>query len=60
MKKLAAYVAPFALVGAAHAAVPEAVTTAISTGGVDAGTVAAAVLVAIIGIFAIKLMRRGL
>lgn len=44
----------------AFAAVPASVTDALTAGGTDAATVAAAVLVAIIGIFAVKLMRRGL
>lgn len=47
-------------VGSAMAAVPTDVTTAISSAGADAATVAGAVFVAIVGIFAIKLMRKGL
>ncbi|GAB1393794.1 hypothetical protein MASR1M60_19580 [Rhodocyclaceae bacterium] len=58
MKKIALVSALSPL--SAFAAVPENVTTAISTGGTDAATVAAAVFVAIIGIFAVKLMRKGL
>jgi len=44
----------------AWAAVPANVSTAITDGGVDASTVAGLVLVAIVGIFAFKLMRKGL
>lgn len=44
----------------AFAEVPAGVTTAISTGGADAVTVAGAVLAAIIGVYAVKLMRKGL
>lgn len=50
----------FAGVGSAFAAVPADVTTALETAGTDAVTIATAVLVAIIGIFAIKLLRRAL
>lgn len=46
--------------GAAHAAVPVAVDTAITTMAADAVTVATAVLVAIIGVVAIKFIRKGL
>jgi len=42
------------------AAVPTNVSTAISDAGADAVTVAGAVFVAIVGIFAVKLMRKGL
>lgn len=44
----------------AFAAVPTNVSTAITDGGVDAATVAGLVLVAVVGIFAFKLMRKGL
>jgi len=44
----------------AFAAVPATVTTALTDGGTDAAAVAAAVLVVIIGIYAVKLMRKGL
>ncbi|BCB27291.1 hypothetical protein SKTS_21770 [Sulfurimicrobium lacus] len=44
----------------AFAAVPTEVTTAISTSGTDAATVASAVFVVLVGIYAIKLMRKGL
>lgn len=47
-------------VGSAMAAVPTEVSAAISSSGADAATVAGAVFVAIVGIFAIKLMRKGL
>ena len=46
--------------GSVFAAVPAAVTTAIETAGTDSVTVASAVLAVIVGIFAIKLMRRSL
>ena len=48
------------LTGVAAAAVPAAVTSAIETAGTDSGTVAAAVFVVIVGIFAIKLLRKSL
>lgn len=44
----------------AFAAVPAGVTTAISDMSADAVTVATAVLVAIIGVVAIKFIRKGL
>ncbi len=44
----------------AMAAVDAAITTAISTMAADAATVASAVLVAIIGVVAIKFIRKGL
>lgn len=43
-----------------HAAVPTAVTDAITTGGADAVTVGVAVFVALIGVYAVKMMRKGL
>lgn len=46
--------------GVAHAAVPVAVTDAITAMSTDAVTVATAVLVAIIGVVAIKFIRKGL
>lgn len=46
--------------GAAQAAVPEAVTTAITGAGTDGATVAGAVIVAIVGIWAFSLIRKGL
>lgn len=62
MKKKFAYLAslPALFAAQAQAAVPTEVTTAIETAGTDAKTVAAAVFVVIVGIFAIKLLRRGL
>jgi hypothetical protein len=58
MKKLAiiAGLSPLS----AFAAVPAAVNTAITDAGTDAVTVATAVFVVLVGIFAVKLMRRGL
>lgn len=47
------------LAAQAHAAVPAAVTTAITDAGVDMATVAGAVFVAIIGLLGFKLMRRA-
>lgn len=44
----------------ANAAVDAAITTAITTMAADAITVASAVLVAIIGVVAIKFIRKGL
>lgn len=44
----------------AQAAVPVAITTAITDAGADAATVATAVIVVLFGIFAIKLMRKGM
>ena len=44
----------------AQAAVDAAVTSAITTMGTDAVVVASAVLVAIIGVVAIKFIRKGL
>lgn len=54
-----------ALVGAlvtpaAFAAIPEGVTTAISTAGTDVATVGGAVLVVIVGIAVFKWLRRAL
>lgn len=43
----------------ASAAVPVEVTTAITDAGADAVTIAAAMLVAIIGLIGFKLMRRA-
>lgn len=48
------------LAGNALAAVPAGVTTAIGDAATDGATVAAAVLVAVVAIYAFKLMRRGL
>lgn len=46
--------------GAVFAAVPENVTTAITTGGTDGATVAGLVLVALVGIWVFTLMRKGM
>lgn len=55
-----ASLAALALPVSSFAAVPADVTTAISTAGTDAATIGAAVLVAIVGIFAFKLLKRAL
>ena len=44
----------------AMAAVPVAVSTAIGDAGTDGATVAGLVLIAVVGIFAFVLMRKGL
>jgi hypothetical protein len=44
----------------AMAAVPATVSDAITTAGTDGATVAGLVLVAVVGIFAFVLMRKGL
>lgn len=60
-QKLAVLAVPLTLAaGNAMAAVPTEVTTALSDAKTDGVTVATAVLVAIVAIFAFKLMRRGL
>lgn len=46
--------------GAAQAAVPTAVSDAITGAGTDGATVAGAVIVAIVGIWAFSLIRKGL
>lgn len=48
------------MAGQAHAALPAGVETAIQTAGTDGATAAGLVLVAIIGIYAIKLIRRAM
>lgn len=48
-----------ALVGQAHAAVPEGVSTELATMKADALTVAGLVLVALIAVAAFKFMRKG-
>lgn len=48
------------LVGQAHAAVPQEVTDAIDAMKADALVVAAAVLVAIIAVMAVKFIRKGM
>lgn len=59
--KLAAFPA-LALVGmgAAHAAIPEGVTTALSDLSTDALQVAGIVLAAIVAVYAFKFIRKGL
>ncbi|MBN8281936.1 MAG: hypothetical protein J0L98_02005 [Zoogloea sp.] len=47
-------------ISAAHAALPSGVESALTTAGDDAKLVGVAVFVVLVGIFAIKLMRRGL
>lgn len=47
-------------VSAAVAAVPADVTTAITTAKTDSETMGAAILVVIVGIFALKLLRKAL
>jgi len=60
-QKLAALAAMSTLAaGNAMAAVPAEVTSALGDAKTDGVTVASAVLVAIVAIFAFKLMRRGL
>lgn len=49
-----------ASISAAHAALPEGVDAALTSAGADAKAVGVAVFVVLVGIFAIKLMRRGL
>lgn len=48
------------LSGSAHAAIPTEVSTAITSAGTDGGGVAGLVFVAVVGIFAFTLMRKGL
>lgn len=59
MRKLVALISVI-LPGVSLAAVPETVTTALTTATADASTVAGAVLAIIVGIFAFKMMRRAL
>lgn len=60
-QKLAFLAAPLTLAaGNAMAEVPTEVSTALAAAKTDGVTVASAVLVAIVAIFAFKLMRRGL
>lgn len=59
MKKIIAFLALVSPLSG-FAAVPAEVTTALSSAGTDSVTVAGAVLVVIVGIFAIKLMRKAL
>jgi len=62
MKKstIAALSALGAYGSSASAALPESVTTAITTAGTDAATLGGAVLVVIVGIVAFKYLRRVL
>lgn len=53
-------VAATAFIGSAHAAVPASVTTALADAQTDGVTIATAVFVAIVAMYAFKLMRRGL
>lgn len=46
--------------GAAHAAIPEGVTTALGALSTDALTVAGVVLAAIVAVYAFKFIRKGL
>lgn len=48
------------LIGTAHAAVPASVTSALSDAQTDGITIATAVFVAIVAMYAFKLMRKGL
>lgn len=50
----------FASIGAANAALPANVTSALEAAATDGATMGAAVLVAIVGIYALKLLRRAL
>lgn len=56
------FVAPVLVgsIGSAMAAVPTEVTTALSDAKADGVVVATAVLIAIVAIYAFKLMRKGL
>jgi len=58
MKKLVAVLSLSPL--SAFAAVPASVTTALSDAQTDGVTIATAVFVAIVAMFAFKLMRKGL
>lgn len=46
--------------GSAMAAVPAGVTTAVADIGVDGSTIATTILLAVVAIFAIKFLRKGL
>lgn len=59
-KQIVAIGSGLSAVGSALAAVPTEVSTAVTTAGTDAATLGGLVLVAIIGIFAIKFMKRAL
>lgn len=63
MNKFARFAAPVSLLAlgsAAHAAVPAAVTTAIADIQTDAMAVATTVLIAVVAVYAIKFIRKGL
>lgn len=61
MKKTAAVLSVLiATTGSAFAAVPASVTTALADAQTDGVTIATAVFVAIVAMYAFKLMRRGL
>lgn len=61
MKKIALVLSGLAAsTGSAFAAVPTEVTTALSDAKTDGVAVATAVLVALVAIYAFKLMRKGL
>lgn len=61
LKKIASGFALVSMpIASAFAAVPTDVTTALADAKTDGLTIAAAVLVAIIALYAFKLMRRGL
>lgn len=62
MNRFSLALVPMALgfVASAHAAVPEAVTSALTAAQADGVTIATAVLVAIVALYAFKLMRKGL
>lgn len=60
-KAVAVALAPLSLVaGSAHAALPEGVEAKLTSAGTDGAAVAAAVFLAILAIFAVKLFRKGL
>lgn len=58
-KRVSLALAAFAPV-ASFAAVPAGVTTALADIGVDGSTVATTILLAVVAIFAIKFLRKGL
>jgi hypothetical protein len=61
MNKKLAFIAPLSIAaGSAFAAVPADVTDALTGAKTDGVLVATAVLVAIVAIYAFKLMRKGL
>jgi hypothetical protein len=57
---LAALAMLFGLAQQAQAAVPAGVTTAVADIGVDGSTIATTILLAVVAIFAIKFLRKGL